>query len=254
MGTLFLDEIGEMPLTLQARLLRILQEREVMRIGGDSVIKVDVRIIAATNRDLKELVNKGLFRRDLYFRLNVLPLKLPALRERSEDIPILIEDIKGGFVADFELTSEAEKAFCQHNWDGNIRELRNYIEYLTNLNLKEVDIKDLPFDSKTSCGIESMDEQQLQIFERFMNYIEHDSLKYEFVLEQLDIAYTNMKKVGRRSIVKVALDNNIYLTEQEVRRVLLELEGFKLVAISTGRGGTKITQLGKMVIERMKKG
>lgn len=254
MGTLFLDEIGEIPLALQARLLRVLQEREVMRIGGDSIIKVDVRIIAATNRDLKNLVDKGLFRRDLYFRLNVLPLRLPSLRERVEDIPLLIENIKKDFTADFELSEDAAGAFLKHSWDGNIRELRNYIEYLANLDTKQISLKDLPFDFKVPCKSEDMSEEQLQVFDRFINYIRYDTLKYQFVLEQLDLAYKEFKKTGRRSIVEAARNNNIHLTEQEARRVLLELEGFKLAAISTGRGGTKITELGKAILRKLLKG
>ena len=93
-GTLFLDEIGEMPLQLQSRLLRVIQEREVMRIGGENIIHVDIRIIAATNKNLRQLSKEGKFRSDLYYRLNVLPLTLPPLRERGNDILVLFNHIK----------------------------------------------------------------------------------------------------------------------------------------------------------------
>ncbi len=94
-GSLFLDEIGDLPLTLQARLLRALEEREIMRVGGDSIISVDVRIIAATNRNLADLVEKKLFRADLYYRLNVLQIKIPSLRNRKEDIEVFFRHFYG---------------------------------------------------------------------------------------------------------------------------------------------------------------
>ncbi|WP_278342489.1 sigma-54 interaction domain-containing protein [Parageobacillus thermoglucosidasius] len=133
-GTLFLDEIGDMPLSLQAKLLRVLQEGEIRRIGGSDTIKVDVRIIAATNRDLKQMVNQGLFREDLYYRLNVITLRIPSLRERTEDIPELVEFFirkynkkTGKMVKGIE--PEAIQALRQHSWPGNVRELENVIEY-----------------------------------------------------------------------------------------------------------------------------
>jgi transcriptional regulator, propionate catabolism operon regulatory protein len=132
-GTLFLDEIGELPTLLQARLLRALQEREVMRIGGNKVIPVDVRIIAATNRDLVQQIKQGLFRQDLYFRLAVLVLKVPPLRARTEDIPSLIDAFlkdwnQNGPVPDFRLTDEDISKLKAYNWPGNVRELRNLVE------------------------------------------------------------------------------------------------------------------------------
>lgn len=130
-GTLFLDEIGEMPLTLQARLLRVLQEREVMRLGGDSVIRIDVRILAATNRNLIDLINSKTFREDLYYRINVLHIRIPPLRERPGDIPLLagcllkrISD--AGRTARF--TVPALHALSRYSWPGNVRELANMME------------------------------------------------------------------------------------------------------------------------------
>jgi transcriptional regulator, propionate catabolism operon regulatory protein len=129
-GTIFLDEMGELPLVLQARLLRVLQEREVMRIGGNTVIPVDVRIIAATNRNLVDQVHKGLFREDLFFRLAILVLRIPPLRERAEDIPYLIE----AFLRDWnrtntlKLSEEDIRKLQNYSWPGNVRELNNFIE------------------------------------------------------------------------------------------------------------------------------
>ncbi len=132
-GTLLLDEIGDMEVALQSKLLRVLEERELTRVGGEKSFEVDVRVLASTNRDLPELVSEGRFRPDLYYRLNVLTVDLPPLRDRREDIPLLAE----AFVAEFAerhgrcftgLRSVALDALLQHGWPGNVRELRNVIE------------------------------------------------------------------------------------------------------------------------------
>ena len=132
-GTLFLDEVGDMPLALQAKLLRALQEQEVEPLGSNKVIKVDVRVIAATSRDLKALVAAGRFREDLYYRLNVLPIRLPALRERLGDLEALAEHLLENIAARIgmpqrELGPSAIGALAAHGWPGNIRELRNVLE------------------------------------------------------------------------------------------------------------------------------
>ncbi|WP_067866553.1 sigma-54 interaction domain-containing protein [Neptuniibacter marinus] len=132
-GTLFLDEIAEMPLAMQAKLLRVLQEREVEALGSNRLEKVDVRIIAATAKDLRELVEKGQFREDLYYRLNVLPIKLPPLRERREDIPELSQHMLQQIqhqsqLPELSLSPAAHEWLKSYHWPGNIRELRNRIE------------------------------------------------------------------------------------------------------------------------------
>ncbi|HEY8038632.1 MAG TPA: sigma-54 dependent transcriptional regulator [Polyangiaceae bacterium] len=132
-GTLFLDEIGEIPIEMQVKLLRALQESEFERVGGIKTIRVDVRLVAATNRDLKKLIAGGTFREDLYYRLNVVPIRLPALRERTTDIPLLVEH----FLAKFNdrlkkkvegVEAEAMEVLVAYPWPGNIRELENVIE------------------------------------------------------------------------------------------------------------------------------
>jgi formate hydrogenlyase transcriptional activator len=132
-GTLFLDEIGELPLELQAKLLRVLQEKEIERIGGKSPISVDVRIIAATNRDLEREIRKGRFREDLYYRLNIFPIPVPPLKERSEDIPLLTEHFLSKFTkqAGKKITGVSKatmKEMTAYPWPGNIRELEHFIE------------------------------------------------------------------------------------------------------------------------------
>ena len=132
-GTLFLDEVGEMPPSMQVKLLRALQEKTIRRVGGTEEIEVDVRLIAATNRRLEDMVQEKRFREDLYYRLNVIPVRLPPLRERSEDIPILARHFleKFGHEADRRvkmISEEAMKRLLRHSWPGNVRELENVIE------------------------------------------------------------------------------------------------------------------------------
>ena len=132
-GTLFLDEIGEIPLELQPKLLRALQEQEFERLGGNRTIRVDIRIIAATNRNLKQMVDEGRFRSDLYYRLNVFPLTVPPLRERREDIELLVRFFAQRYARKLnrtieEIPSPALQALTQYDWPGNIRELQNVIE------------------------------------------------------------------------------------------------------------------------------
>ncbi len=134
-GTLFLDEIGDMSLQTQAKVLRVIETQEFQRVGGNRSIKVDVRIISATNKDLAEEVKKGVFREDLFFRLNVIPLLIPPLRERSEDIPVLIDHFLDLLAAEYgqqrkEISDEALRILQRHPWPGNIRELRNVVERL----------------------------------------------------------------------------------------------------------------------------
>lgn len=132
-GTLFLDEIGDMPISIQAKLLRVIQERSFEPIGSNKSVSVDIRIICATNKDLDKLVEKEQFRKDLYYRINVIKLELPPLRERKEDIPVLVDN----FISHFNkllgknikgISPEALSLLMTYNWPGNIRELENVIE------------------------------------------------------------------------------------------------------------------------------
>lgn len=131
-GTLFLDEIGDMPLQMQVKLLRVIQERVVERVGGAASVPVDVRIIAATHKNLVDMINQHQFREDLYYRINVFPIYVPSLSERQEDIPLLIEhqinQVKNRIKHVIGFTENAIEMLCQYNWPGNIRELQNFIE------------------------------------------------------------------------------------------------------------------------------
>ena len=149
-GTIFLDEIGEMPLDLQVRVLRLVQEHEIEKVGATAPVKVDVRIISATHRNLRKLVETGAFREDLYYRLAVVPIELPALRDRKEDIPIFVEEFfqrhksKYGKRA-MQLPSALMRHFVNYNWPGNIRELENVLERIVLLGRSDqVALEDLP--------------------------------------------------------------------------------------------------------------
>jgi transcriptional regulator with GAF, ATPase, and Fis domain len=132
-GTLFLDEVGELPLETQVKLLRVLQEREFERVGGSETLRVDVRVVAATNRDLPEMVARGRFREDLYYRLAVFPVALPALRERAGDIPLLVQSFVRRFARQSGrridgVSPDAMRRLVGYHWPGNVRELRSVVE------------------------------------------------------------------------------------------------------------------------------
>jgi two-component system response regulator AtoC len=146
-GTIFLDEIGELSMEMQAKLLRVLQEKEVRPVGSNQKVKVDVRVIAATNRDLESAYKEGMFRKDLYFRLNVVALHLPALRERKSDIPPLVHYFLDKFAPGkmFSISAAATRCMMQYEWPGNVRELENCIERAVALGSEEsIDVQDLP--------------------------------------------------------------------------------------------------------------
>jgi DNA-binding NtrC family response regulator len=158
-GTLFLDEISVLRSDLQAKLLRVLQERELERIGSNKPIKVDIRVISATNTNLEEAVAQGKFRQDLYFRLNVVPISIPPLRERKEDIPPLVRHFLHKFNTAFNkrvpgFTEKALDALTRYHWPGNIRELENLIERIVVLssNNEPVDLKDIPLEILMASG------------------------------------------------------------------------------------------------------
>lgn len=169
-GTVFIDEIGELPLHMQSKLLHVIQRREIERIGSNQVKHIDIRIIAATNKDLEDMCEKGTFREDLYYRLNVIPFHVPPLRERTEDIPLLANHFLRTYaqllqvnVTDF--SNEAMKALLAHKWPGNIRELENAVEYSVNMARKQIiTIDDLPpmFRSPLMMDTISMENHTLK--------------------------------------------------------------------------------------------
>jgi DNA-binding NtrC family response regulator len=147
-GTLFLDEIGDMSLSAQSKVLRALQDHKITRVGGDKDIKVDVRVLAATNKDLKKAIEEGNFREDLYHRLSVILIQVPALKDRKEDIPLLVEKFLEDVAAEYgtakkEISKEAISKLQEFPWTGNIRELRNVVERLIILGEKTISLNDI---------------------------------------------------------------------------------------------------------------
>lgn len=192
-GSIFLDEIGDMSLHLQAKLLRVLQEKEVDKIGAKHNVSIDVRIIAATNKDLEHMVRKGTFREDLYYRLNVIPVVLPTLRQRKNDIHLLIEYMMKEYsnkldknVQDIDL--QALEYLCEYSWPGNIRELQNVIEYSVNrCEGKMITLDNLPNRIKRASSNED------QIIESNENIKTLDELEKKEIIKALE-KYKNYKK------------------------------------------------------------
>ncbi len=152
-GTVFLDEVGDMPMVIQAKILRALQEREIERVGGAHPIPVDIRVIAATNKDLLKMVKEGKFREDLFFRIDVFSLRLPPLRERSEDIPLLATHLLRQIKTGCELSPRALAALTAHHWPGNVRELRNAIEAAAALAAGMIEPEHLQTCARVPCDV-----------------------------------------------------------------------------------------------------
>jgi transcriptional regulator with PAS, ATPase and Fis domain len=254
-GTLFLDEIGEMPISLQSRLLRVLQERQVMRLGGDRLIDIDVRLIAATNRNISEMVRKGEFREDLFYRLNVLKLKVPSLNSRKEDIPLIAESLKKAFNGSFTLADSAVDALMKHDWRGNVRELKNYVEYLVNLNIETVEASDLPFygdDPEETLAVNiSREYKESSPLELLRETAGKTIDSHIFVLRQLEKGLKENKRLGRRSIYKECENKSLFISEQEIRTILMNLEKCGMARILKGRGGSVITETGLEALKQL---
>lgn len=242
LGSLFLDEISELPMYMQAKLLRVLQEREVMRIGGMGIIPIDVRIIAATNRNLKKLVKEGKFRKDLYYRLNVLTLNLSPLRERKKDIPYLIKDIfKKIGIKNKKIDEGLREVLINHYWDGNIRELKNCVEYMVYLGGDLLTVDDLPPDFENEIDY-SEDKAQSKLF-----------LELTFEENRLALYILNTLKyrsAGRRAIYKYAIQEGFDVSEHKVRKMMEFLLAKGIIVYGEGRVGAKLTELGKDIISK----
>ncbi|MEN6564814.1 MAG: sigma 54-interacting transcriptional regulator [Veillonellales bacterium] len=231
-GTLFLDEVGDAPLPFQVKLLRVLQEKQVRRIGGSRIIPIDVRVITATNRDLKKLIANNTFRQDLYYRLNVLPIKMPSLKDRKADILLLAESFynahcrqqKNTIPADIYLGRIAAQ-FLSYDWPGNIRELQNAIEYLVTI-------------SPDRPPSPSMLSEELQSTHTSLNAPEHQNLE-PMILNTIAKFNEQKTPVGRRSLAAA-----LSLPESEVRKSLSHLQREGLIQINKGRRGLTVLKDG----------
>jgi transcriptional regulator with PAS, ATPase and Fis domain len=227
-GTLFLDEVGDMSANMQKKLLRAVQEGVIRRVGGKDYIAVDVRIISATNKDLAQEVRKGNFREDLFYRLNVINVKLPPLRERREDIPALIAHFLGDLCAETgvakEIDAQAIKLLSQHNWPGNIRELQNEVKRLFALSDQCIAVADLSDEIRSgSQGVTlAMLEQDLQAL-TLKEAVER--LERTLIRNALVQCGGNKSQVAKQlQIPKTSLYNRIsrFKLDEELRHLLFE--------------------------------
>lgn len=237
-GTLFLDEIGDISLNVQAHLLRVLQENEIRRIGGDKIIPINVRIIAATNKNLQDKIKAGTFRSDLYYRLNVLTFSIPPLRERKSDIPLLVDSFIKKHRLDIKIENQVMNFLLQHEWPGNIRELKSVVDYmLTVCENHLITENDIP-----SNGLTPSITQERSSLILVESKLEQD--EYLFILNAIKACNDFGKAASREWISSYSKESKYYLSPQQVRKRLDFLESQDLIIKGKGRAGTKITSKG----------
>ncbi len=225
-GTIFLDEIGDISPKLQSRLLRVLQERQIMRIGSDRLINIDFRLIAATNKKLEDAVREGSFRSDLFFRLNVLPISIPPLRRRKADLPLLLQHFLGTRYK--EITPEQMKALLRYDWPGNIRELKNFSIYYETLS-------DLPeYILHANAG----------------STLPLETDRVNFVILNCIRENTGISSgIGRSALLQLLQKKGIRISDGKLRSVLSQLDQDGLIHVGKGRCGTLITEKGVALLK-----
>lgn len=253
MGTLFLDEIEGMSPALQIKLLRVIQEKEIMKIGGGKVINIDVRIIAATNEELRKLVKENKFRKDLYYRINTLLIMIPPLREREDDVYLLLEKFKTEIGADFKFTPKAKEAFKMYNWEGNIRELKNYVEFFNFMGEEYINFEDMPLAVKEYY---EENKERKEIYEKEESNIlketaGHRYKEYVFLLKKIKENQKARLSSGRKILCSICEKNNISLTEQEIRGILKNLEKIDFIKVFKGRKGNIISEKGEEFLKNL---
>lgn len=230
LGTLFLDEIGDLSLPLQAKLLRVLESQEVIRLGSNRVRSVDVRIIAATNKNLLQLAQNNEVRWDFYYRLNVFPLHLPTLRERKEDIPVLFQHLLEGLHCHKKASTSLMDLLITYDWPGNIRELRNVAEYLSQMSGACIQPSDLPPSFLDNSPIHPVSVPSSDI----------DTVVLLLFLNRQQLHL----KTGRKTLLQLLKHHGFSITERFVRNQLTRLESEGLIIIGKGRQGSSLTQTG----------
>lgn len=257
-GTLFLDEIGDMPLQMQVKLLRVLQERIFERVGGAKTIKCDVRIIAATHRNLEEMILEGGFREDLYYRLNVFPIETPALRERAQDIPLLLQELvtrlENNKQSPVRFTQQAMSSLMRHRWPGNVRELSNLVERLSILHPSQVvDIHHLPhkyqFDENGQPNIEDENESDISVNEQQERDAITALFKYEGTSQLISDAQPETNSVDA-NLPADGVNLKEYLSDLEINMIKQALDQQDwVVARAADQLGMRRTTL----VEKMRK-
>lgn len=248
-GTLFLDEIGELSLEMQAKLLRTLEEKEIMRVGGDEIISIDTRIIAATNRDLKSLVESGKFRLDLYYRLNTLTVSIPPLRDRINDLPALVDSFAAGEKSSqeypIEFTDEVIRFFMSYKWPGNIRELRNCIEYMVSIGTSPLGIEDLPdylhdeYHDINGTSASILMPHSVSI----SNSEKNEILSILAILKE--------RPVGRRKLTDILQQSGTYMSEYRLRKIMDNLYREGYINYGKGSAGCHITNKGTSLYQEL---
>jgi sigma-54 dependent transcriptional regulator, flagellar regulatory protein len=246
-GTLFLDEIGDMPMSMQVKLLRVLQERCFERVGGNNTIKVNVRIVAATHRNLDQMIADSTFREDLYYRLNVFPIEMPALRERIEDIPLLLQELLARMEAEgaklIHFTPRAITSLMEHEWAGNVRELANLVERLIILYPGEmVDVNHLPMKYRYS---------HIPDFQPEDNFLSTEEQEQSALADMFASTYVEEEDpVGLNDLPPEGLNLKEMLAELEVEMIRQALEAQTgVVARAADMLGMRRTTL----VEKMRK-
>lgn len=222
-GTIFLDEIGDISPKLQSRLLRTIQEHQIMRVGSDRMIEVDVRFITATNRNLEQAVREGTFRSDLFFRLNVLPVIIPPLRKRKDDILVLLQYFLG---SDFKnITSEDMALLSKYDWPGNIRELENVATYY-----------------KTLLSLPEYITEQRFTDASFTTEIDIQETVLKLIYSNTALSHG----IGRSNLLQQLEQKGINISDGKLRNILDQMQTAGLIEIGKGRYGTRITEKGKL--------
>lgn len=224
-GTIFLDEIGDISLNLQSKLLRVIQEKQVMRIGTDHIIDIDVRLIAATNKDLKEAVRAHTFRSDLFYRLNVLPIRIPPLRKRMKDIVPLLKHFLGTSYDN--LTPQEVSQLTSYPWPGNVRELENFCTYYKTLSsFPEYLCEEIPVTE--DCPSAAQVQTEILKLIRQNTKISHG--------------------IGRTGLAELLKKQGLYLSDRSLRPILNQLHQEELIEIGKGRHGMRITKKGSALL------
>ncbi|MDD3704619.1 MAG: sigma 54-interacting transcriptional regulator [Clostridiaceae bacterium] len=245
-GTIFLDEIGDASLSMQIKLLRVIEEREIIRIGSAQVIPINIRIICATNKDLLEMVKSGKFREDLFYRLRVLPLHIPSLRERKSDIPSIINSLSKQFSSTSRQPDYLLTEFLKYDWPGNIRELKTIVQYFSVLTNDDQDILSpitidevLQYFFHDRTAVNNSDDYSIP-------FLGNDLIA---ILNEIYISNTNNVSVGRYSLSKSAKLRDINLTETKIKVRLKKLENLGLIITGKTRQGVTLTSKGLDIIK-----
>ncbi|GGK06832.1 ATPase AAA [Lentibacillus kapialis] len=243
-GTIFLDEIGDAPLNIQAAILRVLQEKEVMRVGGNTIVPTNVRVIAATNKNLEHMITEGTFREDLFYRLNQLPLEIPPLRDRTEDISALIDYFLEQKRIQMTFPPDVIETLSAYHWPGNVRELEGLITYLSVI----VDgpgptLDDLPGYIKE----ENVSSAELN---RIVNLLENtgDKPVFKEILQCLVLNQNTDRGIGRHTLKSMMTTP---ISEGQLRTKLDTLKRCACIQIGIKKQGTKITRQGRHILERL---